>query len=239
MRFARFLLALCLWLLPAVGLAKDDSPANDKSFVPIQDIVNVVETSLAAVQTQLQPTDPHLKSVEFDFQTVNTKDTTAGLFASIVTVQAEHKKIATREVDFTYSVPDKQKALLKLRSLNPRFKNLHSQTYDLMLESGCTQDLVSIIKCLWNRGKQTTDPETIAETLPGAIVAAAQAARNVSQVKNATHREFTIILTYQVNNSFNAGADPSSLISVGPQLKFSDETDRTQTLKLTFEDPTN
>ena len=51
-------------------------------------------------------------------------------------------------------------------------------------------------------------------------------------------RGFTIILTYQVNNSFSAGADPSSLIPVGPQLKFSEETDRTQTLKLTVEDPT-
>jgi hypothetical protein len=236
-------LALCLILVPTTTAgASDDSPVTDKNFVPITDIVKVVETSLQVVQTQLQPTDPHLKSAEFDFQTVTTKDTTAGFFASIVTVQAEHKKVATREVDFTYSVPDKQKALLKLQSLKRNLQRLKSNQYEARLGSDCTQDIVSLVKCLWNGLHQTTDPETIAETLPGAIVAAAQAARNVSSVKNAggtdlNHREFTIILTYQVNNSFTAGADPSSLISVGPQLKFSDETDRTQTLKLTFEDP--
>jgi hypothetical protein len=243
MRLRRCLLTVCLSLVSTAGRAQDHSPVDAKNFVPIQDIVNVVETSLQTVQAQLQPTDPHLKSAEFDFQTVNTKDTTGGFFASIVTLQAEHKKIATREVDFTYSVPDKQKSLLKLQSLTPRLQHLKSETYDLKMGSGCTQDIVSLIKCFWNGINQTTSPQTIAETLPEAIVDAAKAARNVSSVKNAggtdlTHREFTIILTYQVNNSFNAGVDPSSLISVGPQLKFSDETDRTQTLKLTFEDPT-
>jgi hypothetical protein len=100
-----------------------------------------------------------------------------------------------------------------------------------------------MVTCLWNKLNRTTDPEQVAETLPGAIVAAAQAARDVSRVKNSagndlSHRQFVIILTYQVNSSFSAGVDPSSLISVGPQAKYSGETDRTQTLKLTFEDPT-
>jgi len=242
MRSMSLFLALSLSLVSLAGRAQDNNPTTDKNFVPIQDIVKVVETSLQVVQTQLQPTDPHLKSAEFDFQTVNTKDTTGGFFASIVTIQAEHQKVATREVDYTYSVPDKQKSQLRLQSVEPHSQHLNSEYYQSKLGSACTQDLVSLIKCFWTRMNQTTDPETIAETLPGAIVAAAQAARNVSRVKNAggpdlDHREFTIILTYQVNNSFNAGADPSSLISVGPQLKFSDETDRTQTLKLTFEDP--
>jgi hypothetical protein len=229
-------LAFCSLVFPVPGHAQDNGPVTDKSFVPIKDIVSIVETSLDVVKAQLQKTDPQLKTAEFDFQTVSTKDTTGGLFASIVTVQAEHKNVATRETDFIYSVPDKQTALLKLQKLKP-------QHFDLKLETNCTQDVVSMVTCLWNKLNKTTEPEKIAETLPGAIVAAAQAARDVSRVKNSsgvdlTHRQFVITLTYQVNNSFSAGADPSSLISVGPQLKYSGETDRTQTLKLTFEDPT-
>ena len=235
MRLMSLSLALCSFLLPLVSQAQDNNPVTDNNFVPIKDIVKVVETSLDVVKAQLQKTDPQLTTAEFDFQTVSTKDASGGLFASIVTIQAEHKNIATRETDFTYSVPDKQTALLKLQKLK-------SQNYDLRLETNCTQDLVSMVTCLWNNLNKTTDPEQVAETLPGAIVAAAQAARDVSSVKNSagadlTHRQFTIILTYQVNNSFSAGADPSSLISVGPQAKYSGETDRTQTLKLTFEDP--
>lgn len=238
-----FSFAGCLLLLPLSGQAQDNSPITDKNFVPIQEIVRVVETSLETVQAKLKPTDPHLKSAEFDFQTVNTKDATGGLFASIVTLQAEHKKIATREVDFTYSVPSAQKALLMLQNRRLQPFHLKSQYFESELGANCTQDLASLIECIWNRGNEATNPEKVARTLPEAIVAATKAARNVSRVKNAggvdlTHRTFTIILTYQINNSFNAGADPSSLISVGPQLKFSDETDRTQTLKLTFEDPT-
>lgn len=233
MRFVSHSLVLLLFV--AVSQAQDSNPVTDKNFVPIKDIVNVVQTSLDVVKAQLQKTDPQLKTAEFDFQTVSTKDLTGGIFASIVTVQAEHKNIATRETDFVYSVPDKQAALSKLQKLK-------SQHYDLRMETDCTQDIVSMVTCLWNKLNQTTDPEQIAQTLPGAIVAAAQAARDVSKVRNSagvdlTHRQFVIILTYQVNNSFTAGADPSSLISVGPQAKFSDETDRTQTLKLTFEDP--
>src|ERR1700719_4401646 len=103
--------SLVLVLLLAVSQAQDSSPVTDKNFVPIKDIVNVVQTSLDVVKAQLQKTDPQLKTAEFDFQTVSTKDLTGGLFASIVTVQAEHKNIATRETDFVYSVPDKQAAL--------------------------------------------------------------------------------------------------------------------------------
>jgi hypothetical protein len=236
MRLMRLSFALLLLLVPSASQPQDNNPITDKNFVPIKDIVKVVETSLDVVKAQLQKTDPQLKTAEFDFQTVSTKDVTGGLFASIVTVQAEHKNIATRETDFVYSVPDKQTALLKLQKLK-------SQHYDFRLETDCTQDVVSMVTCLWNKLNRTTDPEEVAETLPGAIVAAAQAARDVSRVRNSTgsdltHRQFIITLTYQVNNSFSAGADPSSLISVGPQAKYSGETDRTQTLKLTFEDPT-
>jgi hypothetical protein len=226
-----------LWLLvPSASQAQDNNPVTDRNFVPIKDVVKVVETSLDVVKAQLQKTDPQLKTAEFDFQTVSTKDATGGLFASIVTVQAEHKNIATRETDFIYSVPDKHTALLKLQKLT-------SQNYNFALETNCTQDVVSMVTCLWNKLHRTTTPEEVAETLPGAIVAAAQAARDVSRVKNAggqdlSHRTFVITLIYQVNNSFSVGADPSSLISVGPQAKYSGETDRTQTLKLTFEDPT-
>ncbi|SRR6266478_618215 len=225
-----------LWLLvPLASQAQDNNPVTDKNFVPIKDVVKVVETSLDVVKAQLEKTDPQLKTAEFDFQTVSTKDATGGLFASIVTIQVEHKNIATRETDFIYSVPDKQTALLKLQKLK-------SQNYDFKLETNCTQDVVSMVTCLWNKLHKTTDPEQVAETLPGAIVAAAQAARDVSRVKNSggtdlTHRQFVITLSYQVNDSFSVGADPSSLISVGPQAKYSGETDRTQTLKLTFEDP--
>lgn len=235
-RLMSLFVALCSLVRPLASRAQDNNPMTDNNFVPIKDIVKVVERSLDVVKAQLQKTDPQLKTAEFDFQTVSTKDATGGLFASIVTIQVEHKNIATRETDFVYSVPDKQTALLKLQ-------NMKSQHYDLKSETNCNQDIVSMVTCLWNSLHKTTDPEKIAETLPGAIVAAAQAARDVSRVKNSTgtdltHRQFVITLTYQVNNSFNAGADPSSLISVGPQAKYTGETDRTQTLKLTFEDPT-
>jgi len=235
MRIMGSSLALCSSLLIVAGQAQDHSPATDKNFVPIADIVKVVETCLDVVKAQLQKTDPQLKTAEFDFQTVSTKDVTGGLFASIVTIQAEHKKIATRETDFVYSVPDRQAALLKLRKLNPRH-------FDLKSETDCSDDIVSMITCLWNKFNKTTEPEKIAETLPGAIVAAVQAARDVSRVRNSTgsdltQRQIVITLTYQVDNSFGAGVDPTPLISVGPQAKYGTEIDRTQTLKLTFEDP--
>ena len=225
--------------LSHVGQAQDN-PNQANWFVPIQDVVKVVEQSLQAVQAQLEPGDPHLKSAEFDFQTITTKDVTGGFFASLVTLQAEHDKVKTREVDFTYSVPDQQHALLMLKRLEHRSQHLKSDFYDAKLGTNCTQDVVSVIKCLWDKIHQTTTPEEISETLPGAIVAAARSARDVSQVTNSggdlCHRSFTIVLTYQVKNTLSGDADPSSLISVGPQLKFSNETDRTQTLKLTFED---
>jgi hypothetical protein len=235
MRLLNVSLVLCFFWIPLSSQGQDN-PVTDKNFVPIKDIVRVVETSLDVVKAQLQPTDPQLKSAEFDFQTVTTKDISGGLFASVVAIEAEHAKIATRETDFTYSVPDKDKALQKLQSLK-------ANNFDAKLSKNCSQDLVSMVTCLWNNLNETTNPVQVAEILPASIVAAAQAARDVSRVRNSTgttdltHREFVIILTYQVKNSFAVGADPSSLISVGPKAKFSDEVDRTQTLKLTFEDP--
>jgi hypothetical protein len=237
MRLRCVSLVLCSFLNPLASQSQDSSPVTDKHYVPIKDVVRVVETSLDAVKAQLQDTDPQLKSAEFDFQTVVTKDASGGLFASILTVQAEHKSIVTRETDFTYSVPDKQTALMKLQRLK-------SHNFDLKMETNCTDDVVSMVTCAWNKIThlgQPTDPETLTKNLPGAIVAATLAARDVSRVRNSTghdlkHREFSIILAYQVDNSVSGGVDPSSLIPVGPQVKYSDETDRTQTLKLTFED---
>lgn len=242
MRLGRAILVLLLALSLSSSAQDNTPPENDSHFVPIKDIVGIVEVALDTVKTQMLPSDPQLKSAEFDFQTVGTKDTAGGIFASVVTIGVEHKKVTTQEADFTYSVPDKQTALLKLKTLKTRLPKLKSHNYAMPLQSDCTQDLVSLVTCFWHRITTAANPEDIVETLPQAIVAAAQEARDVTKVKNAlghdaSHRTFTIILNYQVANSFSGGADPSSLIPVGPQLKYTGETDRTQTLKLTFEDP--
>ncbi len=198
--------------------AKSPVPKDSKDFVPLKDVVSLLETILDAVQDHLKADgSPPLQSAEFDFQTVTTNDTTGGLIVSIVTLEGEHVKAVTRETDFIYTLPSKSQ-----NAVTPKFLGLGWLTK-------LFQDL-----------RQTAKPEDFNKTLPAAIIAAADTMKAVREIDapggNLTQRSFVITLSFSVTNSFNAGVDPSSLIMVAPELKYVRTSQNVQTLKLTFAD---
>ncbi len=218
----------CGWLMyVGLGVASAQrtgntaKPANAKDFVALADVVNVVENVLVEVEGQIEKTDPQLKSAEFDFQTTTTSDARGGVLLSILSAEGEHTKTVTRETDFVYSVPPAPpKGALTPNSV-PVF---------------------GWVKTLWDKLHATAKPEELNTTLPAAIIAAAMTTRQVKAIPNPggaalSHRQFVVTLTFAVSNSFNAGGDASTLLMVAPEGRYSRTAGTTQTLKLTFEDP--
>ncbi len=205
----------------AQGAGNTAKPADAKDFVALADIVHVVENVLVEVERQIEKTDPQLKSAEFDFQTTITNDTRGGVLLSILSVEGEHTKTGTRETDFVYSVP----AAPPKGALTPN-----------------SIAVFGWVKTLWDKLHATAKPEDFNTTLPAAIIAAAMTTRQVEAIANPggaalSHRQFVVTLTFAVSNSFNAGGDASTLLMVAPEGRFTRTAGATQTLKLTFEDP--
>ena len=210
-----------LGMASAQGTGNTAKPADIKDFVALADVVHVVENILVEVERQVQTTDPQLKSAEFDFQTTATSDTTGGVLLSLVSAEGEHTKTVTRETDFVYSVP----AAPPKGALTPN-----------------SISAFGWVKTLWDKLHATARPEDLNTTLPAAIIAAAMTTRQVKALPNPggaalSHRQFVVTLTFAVSNSFNAGGDASTLLMVAPEGRYSRTAGATQTLKLTFEDP--
>jgi len=220
--FTPLLLCLCFAtpaFTQAVSQTKASVPKDSKNFVPLKEVVSLLEAILDGVQDHLTADgSPQLQTAEFDFQTVTTNDTTGGLIVSIVTLEGEHVKAVTRETDFIYSLSSKSQ-----NAANPKFLGLGWLTK-------LFQDL-----------RQTAKPEDFNKTLPAAIIAAADTMKAVREVHapggNLTKGSFVITLSFSVANSFNVGADPSSLVMVAPELKYVRTSQNVQTLKLTFANP--
>ena len=214
---------LCFYfgMVSAQGTGSTAKPVDAKDFVALADVVNVVENVLVEVQRQIETTDPQLKSAEFDFQTTTTNDTRGGLLLSLVSAEGEHARTATRETDFVYSVP----AGAPMGALAPN-----------------SVSMFGWVKTLWDKLHATARPADLNTTLPAAIIAAAMTTRQVKAIGNPggtalSHRVFVVTLTFAVSNSFNAGGDASTLLMVAPEGRYSRTAGVTQTLKLTFEDP--
>jgi hypothetical protein len=223
---ARALSLFCLCLLPVPFCPAQDNtqskaskPKDDKNFVPLKDVVTVLESVLNQVQDHLKSENsPLLQSAEFDFQTVTTNDTAGGLIVSIVTAEGEHVKVATRETDFTYSVPSATP-----HAVNPQFHG-----FDWLTN-------------LFRNLRKTAKPEDFNATLPAAIIAAADTMNLVRSIDSPggaklSQRSFVITISFSVTNSFNGGVDPSSIVTVAPELKYTHSNQNVQTLKLTFAD---
>lgn len=215
------MLCLSCGLASAQRTGNTAKPANAKDFVALADVVNVVENVLGEVERQIDKTDPQLKSAEFDFQTTTTSDVQGGLLLSLVSAEGEHTKTVTRETDFVYSVP----AGAPKGALTPN-----------------SVPVFGWVKTLWDKLHATATPEELNTTLPAAIIAAAMTTRQVKAIANfggaaLSDREFVVTLTFAVSNSFNAGGDASTLLMVAPEGRYSRTAGTTQTLKLTFEDP--
>lgn len=214
-------LCLCLGVASAQRTEGTGKPANANDFVALADVVNVVENVLVEVQKQVATTDPQLKSAEFDFQTTTTSDVHGGVVLSVLSLEGEHEKDATRETDFVYSVPAGNAG----GALSPN-----------------SVAVFGWVKTLWDKLHGTAKPEDFNQTLPAAIIAAAMTTRQVRAIANPggaalSHRSFVITLSFAVSNSFNAGADASTLLMVGPEARYGRTARTTQTVKLTFEDP--
>lgn len=214
-------LIICAILLFAIsGMAKAQEierskpqklPQDQKNFVSLTDLVQVLETVLDQIQDHLKSVkSPPLQSAEFDFQTVTTNDTTGGLVISIVTAEGEHLRTTTKETDFTYSLPT-----------GPTTRSIAGFKW--------MRDLIAGL------GK-TAKPEDFNKTLPAAILAAADTMSTVKSIGPLTHKQFSVTLTFSVSNSFNGGIDPSSLVVVAPELKYTHSKQNVQSLKLTFSD---
>lgn len=217
-----WMLWIALGAASAQQVGNTVKPADTKDFVALADVVSVVENVLVEVKRQIEPTDPQLKAAEFDFQTTTTSDARGGVLLSLVSAEGERTKTVTRETDFVYSVPAAApKGALTPNSV-PRF---------------------GWVKTLWDKLHATAKPEDLDTTLPAAIIAAAMTTRQVKAIANPegaalSHRSFVVTLTFAVSNSFNAGGDASTLLMVAPEGRYSRTAGATQTLKLTFEDPT-
>jgi hypothetical protein len=218
--------SLCFLSLFLAGLCQSQSaeqmkvmPQDPKHFVPLKDVVAVLENVLNQVQDHLNAEhSPLLQSAEFDFQTVTTNDTKGGLIVSIVTVEGEHERVTTRETDFTYSVP-----AAASHEISPQFLGL------------------DWLRDLFRNLRKTAKPEDFNKTLPAAIIAAADTMTLVRSIEvpggtNLSHRSFVVTISFSVTNSFNAGVDASTLVTVAPTLKYSHSSQNVQTLKLTFAD---
>ena len=205
----------------AQGTGNTAKPADAKDFVALADVVNVVENVLVEVERQIAKTDPQLKSAEFDFQTTTASDARGGVLLSLLSAEGEHTRTVTRETDFVYSVP----VAAPKGAFTPN-----------------SVTAFGWVTTLWDKLHATAKPEELNTTLPAAIVAAAMTTRQVKAIANAggaalSHRSFVVTLTFAVSNSFNAGGDASALLMVAPEARYSRTAGATQTLKLTFEDP--
>ncbi len=230
-RFVAMILLACA--LPVLSTAQANpappQPADNKNFVPLENVVTALEGVLTQIKDQIDKSDPQLTSAEFDFQTVTANDTKGGLIVSVLTLEAAHEKDITRETDFTYSIPSPPKG-------SPIGANYKSSAEALALAK------FTWVKDLWNRLHSTAKPEDFATSLPAAIVAAADTARSVKRIanpygKDLSRRQFVITLTFGVSNSFNGSLDASTLVPLGPEGRYTRTGKVTQSLKLTFEDP--
>ena len=215
------MLCLSLGAASAQQMGNAAKPADAKDFVALADVVSVVENVLVEVERQIDKTDPQLKSAEFDFQTTTTSDAKGGVLLSILSAEGEHARTVTRETDFVYSVP----AAAPKGALTPN-----------------NVPMFGWVKTLWDKLHATARPEELNTTLPAAIIAAAMTTRQVKAIANPggaalSHRVFVVTLTFAVSNSFNAGGDASTLLMVAPEARYTRTSSATQTLKLTFEDP--
>lgn len=196
-------------------------PDDSKNFASLEDVTNAVTAALNQVKLNTAvPGAPSLKSAEFDFQTVNT--TTAGggirIFA-LITAGGSRTRAATSETDFSYSLPAPSASQAHILSLDGWLGKVRSWF-------GRNKDYNSI---------------KIGDELPKAIQAAALSMQQVPRLNNPegpnlTHRSFTVSISFEVLDTFNTGADFSSLLVVSPNLSYSHSKSSTQTLRLTFED---
>jgi len=206
-------------------------PKDQKNFIALRDVVGALQVVLDQGQAYLQKQCQgkkqclSLQSAEFDFQTITTRDITGGLIVSIVTAEGEHIKEVTRETDFIYSVP----------TASSNAMNLHFLGLNGFIEK---------VKALFeNLGKPATKPEDLTKTLPAAIIAAADTMTDLPSIHaggatgvDLSKRSFKISISFSVSNSLIAGADPSSLVIVAPELKFTGTKKNVQTVTLTYAD---
>ena len=231
-----FLVLLLTSLAPVVCLgqsahpAQSNSPASSllkavpddsKNFASLEDVTNAVTAALNQVRlSTVLPGAPSLKSAEFDFQTVNTTTAGGGVrILALITAGGTRAREATSETDFTYSLP--------AASAN--------QAHILGLDGWLGK-----VRGWFGRNKDYNNVR-IGDELPKAIEAAALSMQQVPQLNNPeganlTHRSFTVSISFEVLDTFNAGADFSSLLVVSPNLSYSHSKAYTQTLRLRFED---
>jgi hypothetical protein len=198
-------------------------PDDSKNFASLEDVTNAVTAALNQVKLNtMAPGSPTLKSAEFDFQTVNTTTAGGGIrILALITAGGTRERDATSETAFTYTLPT---GLAKPNSLG----------------AGGWWDK---IKQWFGKNKDYNNVK-IGDELPKAIQAAAMSMQHVPLLNNPdgpnlTHRSFTVSICFKVLDTFNGSADFSSLIVVSPTLSYSHSKSYTQTIKLTFEDPTS
>lgn len=223
------MLALCITSAP-VGRAQNATPANkqvptDKHTASLLDVTSAVTSILDVVRSDRNfQAGPQLVEAEFDYQTVSTTTATGGIgILGILTIGGSRERDTTGETDFIYDVPGPG-------ATNEAHANFLGGWLQKVKDFFATNDSQQIL------GKAN-------QVLPAAIKQAAANMQLVAKVKNPSGgqdlsvRKYVITLAFSVKDDFNAGEDVSSLVVVAPKVSIDHSRQSVQTLKLTFQDP--
>jgi hypothetical protein len=242
------LLAVVLLTLPRGTLAQDVNPTNTKQFVPLADVVKVVQETLIAAQAQLAGTKSLPISIaEFDFQATTTSDSTLGVTA-VVSADVEHEIDSSQEIDYTYQVPTPPTVIAALASADKQKANrFFAATRPFASKASDSEppqvvDVVTAVQAALDWFKNVSKPAsaaTLNKSLLAAIVAAGKSMAD-AQVVNTTNGQglplatYVVTISYTVTNTISGGIDASSLIVVSPTAKYNGSQKNVQTVKLTF-----
>jgi hypothetical protein len=240
------LVLFCLSLSVPSGAA---DTINPKDFVRLQDVVPKVQEVLIAAQKELADSNSwQLKTAEFDFQTVTTSKIEGGITAFIIVGDVSHEKDTTEEIDYSYEVPAAKTVQTALAASPQAGNKLFVAKRPFSTSPNYEAQVVDVytgVKAIidWFRNiNHTTDPETLSNSLLGAIVAGGKSMSEAAVLTTPTGKglsgdSYTVSIGFTVTNSADVGVDATKLVAASPTAKYTGSRQNVQTVKLTFVKP--